>query len=72
MYCTELFETRFRTLTLPLVMALSKLFGSCTTYVIYWAERLGLHPMSCLWSIGILALLCSWSLPETKGRKLLN
>ena len=72
LYCAELFETKLRSLAIAVSLTFGKLVGSLMTYLIYWTQQVHLHPMSCLWLIALLGLICSFLLPETKDQGILN
>ena len=71
-YCVELFRTRVRSTAMSMSITLSRTISGFSTYLIYLMDSLHLHPMSCLWLVGLTALLSAYFLPETKHKGLLN
>ena len=71
-YCTELFPTKVRMVAMSVMMTISNIVMGSATYIIYVMQQLNLHPMSGLWVIGLVALVCAYFLPETKSKGMLN
>ena len=72
LYISELHETKVRSFATSLLFTSGRSMCGLATYVIYVMNQLELHPMSCLWVLGGIALFCSYLLPETKGQGMLN
>ena len=71
-YGSELFSTAVRTFGISLAMTIACTVAGISTYIIRLMQNLGLNPMSFVLVIGLLSLVSSILLPETKNLKMKN
>ena len=71
-YSTELFDTKVRVLGISSLYTTSKVLSGLGTFVIYLMDKLHLHAMAFIWVFGLIALICSFFLAETKNRGIMN